>query len=103
MNRFTFEQCCEIYWKFCFQNKHKIDRKLYENVVQNLVAEKNQYCPVNASLLLRFVKLGFIVNTTRNERARTVHSTIINIEAVLKTRHRSQELNISRISLRRIL
>ena len=47
----------EIY----FQNTHKIGRKLYENVVQNLVAVKDQHCPVYPNLLLKFVKLDSLL------------------------------------------
>ncbi|TMW44741.1 hypothetical protein DOY81_010181, partial [Sarcophaga bullata] len=41
-----------IYLKFISKTEDKIGRKLHEMVVvQNLVAEKEQQCPVYASLL----------------------------------------------------
>ena len=69
----------EIY----FKNKKTIWRNLHENVVQNLVTEKNQQCPVYArtSLLLKFMKRMLIVDPLK----------------------RSQEMNFWRTSLHWIL
>ena len=81
-----------------FQNKDKTGRKLHENVEKYLVTEKHR-------------KTGFIVDAPSHERTHTVR-TQANIQVLTEsvheytstlTHHRSQELNIERISLHGIL
>ena len=56
MNRFTLEQQLGFIWNL-FPKQKQIDREFHENVVQNLVTENDQQCPIYGSLLVKFVKL----------------------------------------------
>lgn len=109
MNRFTLEQrwdLLEIY----FQNKDnwsEIARKCRTKFGRR----EGPTVPGIRKFIAKVRGTGFIVDAPRRERARTVR-TPEHIEAVAEsvrenpstsTRHRSQELNISRTSLRRIL
>ena len=102
MNRFMVSNVC-IYWKF-FSKTKTIGQKLYENVeLKNLVAEK---CPVNESVLVKFVKLAsLLMHQDVSVFVWCVHPKISN--TMLRERcariRRFQDWNISRNSLRRIL
>ena len=109
MNRFTLEQrwiILEIY----FQNKDnwaEIARKCRSKFGRS----EAPTAPGIRKFINKVRETGFIVDAPTRQRARTLR-TPENIDAVAasvrenpstSTRHRSQELNISRTSLSRIL
>lgn len=70
-----------------FKLEQRLDLlKLYENIVKNLVAEKDQHCPVYPSLFLNFGKLDSLLVHQDVRRARTVRLPK-NSEAVVESVH----------------
>ena len=76
------------------------DLKLHKNLVQNLIAKKNQQCP--SKFIAKVHEIVFIADAPSPKHTGTVHIRK-NIGAMTSAHYRLKELNISGISLCRIL